>query len=80
MNGNVWEWCRDWHCPYPEGDDTRDPIGSCDSGLRVIRGGSWHYGADSARCALRYTHRPQDVGPSLGFRIARDVGTPGPKG
>ena len=70
MHGNVWEWVSDRHCPYPEGP-VRDPVGRCDSRLRVIRGGSWAFGADSARCALRYTHRPQDRGPSLGFRVAR---------
>jgi formylglycine-generating enzyme required for sulfatase activity len=39
----------------------------------VIRGGSWLFGADSARCGLRYTHRPQDRGPSVGFRLAHDL-------
>jgi formylglycine-generating enzyme required for sulfatase activity len=39
----------------------------------VIRGGSWLFDTDSARCALRYTHRPQDNGPSLGFRLAHDA-------
>jgi formylglycine-generating enzyme required for sulfatase activity len=72
MHGNVWEWLADSHCPYPE-TDVSDPVARCDSGLQVIRGGSWAFGADSARCALRYTHRPQDRGPSLGFRVARDV-------
>ncbi len=70
MNGNVWEWTADLYCEYPAGQ-VEDPLGSCASALRVIRGGSWVFGADSARCALRYTHRPQDVGPSLGFRLAR---------
>jgi formylglycine-generating enzyme required for sulfatase activity len=72
LHGNVWEWCEDWHCPYGDGPAT-DPIGRCASELRIIRGGSWAFGADSARCALRYTHRPQDRGPSLGFRVARDA-------
>jgi len=70
MNGNVWEWTADLHCEYPAGQIT-DPRGSCATAFRVIRGGSWIFGADSARCALRYTHRPEHVGPSLGFRLAR---------
>ena len=68
MNGNVWEWCKDRHCPYEESSAV-DPLARCDSELLVIRGGSWYYGPDSARCALRYTHRPIDDGPSLGFRL-----------
>jgi len=70
MHGNVWEWCEDDACPYPEGP-AADPVGRCASGRRIIRGGSWHFGADSARCALRYTHAPGDRGFSLGFRIVR---------
>jgi formylglycine-generating enzyme required for sulfatase activity len=71
MHGNVWEWTSDWHCPYPAGA-VSDPTGQCASEHRVIRGGSWYFDAASARCALRYTHRPQDSGFSLGFRLAHD--------
>jgi formylglycine-generating enzyme required for sulfatase activity len=71
MSGNVWEWTADWHCPYPAGSMT-DPIGACESDYRVIRGGSWKFDGNSARCGLRYTHRPEDLGYSLGFRLAHD--------
>lgn len=57
MHGNVWEWTNDGY------DETR----------KVIRGGSWRFNADSARCAVRAHHRPQERGDSLGFRIVRDV-------
>jgi formylglycine-generating enzyme required for sulfatase activity len=67
MHGNVWEWTGDDHCAYAEGPVT-DPRGACGAPLKVIRGGSWYFAADSARCALRYTHRAQDRGFSLGFR------------
>jgi formylglycine-generating enzyme required for sulfatase activity len=77
MNGNVWEWVEDEHCPYPDGPVT-DPLATCGAELLVIRGGSWYYGPDSARCALRYTHRPVDDGPSLGFRLVREI-APGPE-
>ena len=66
MHGNVWEWTEDDRCPYSEA--VTDPVGACRAPLKVIRGGSWYFAADSARCALRYTHRPQDRGFSLGFR------------
>jgi formylglycine-generating enzyme required for sulfatase activity len=72
MHGNVWEWTQDWHCPYPAGPVT-DPVGTCSTDFKVIRGGSWYFDANSARCALRYTHRPQDSGFSLGFRLVRPV-------
>jgi formylglycine-generating enzyme required for sulfatase activity len=72
MSGNVWEWTADDHCPYPSGTIS-DPVGSCGAAVKVIRGGSWFFGADSARCGLRYTHRPQDRGFSLGIRLAHDA-------
>jgi formylglycine-generating enzyme required for sulfatase activity len=72
MHGNAWEWTSDPHCEYPDGDVV-DPAGSCASEFKVIRGGSWRFDADSARCALRYTHRPQDRGDSLGFRVVVEV-------
>ncbi len=71
MHGNVWEWTEDEWCPYSSGPET-DPHASCGSALKVIRGGSWVFGADSARCALRYTHRPEDRGYSIGFRVVRE--------
>jgi formylglycine-generating enzyme required for sulfatase activity len=72
LHGNVWEWTADEHCPYPERVDDASAPRACGASLRVIRGGSWHFGPDSARCALRYTHRPEDRGPSLGFRLAAE--------
>jgi len=72
MHGNVWEWTADESCPYPEGPSV-DPVGRCAADRRVIRGGSWAFGADSARCGLRYTHAPGDSGYSLGFRVVREL-------
>jgi formylglycine-generating enzyme required for sulfatase activity len=73
MHGNVWEWTSDWYGPYADGRAANiDPHGGSSGEKRVIRGGSWFFDANSARCALRYTHAPQDKGFSLGFRVAAD--------
>jgi formylglycine-generating enzyme required for sulfatase activity len=73
MHGNVWEWTSDWYGPYSEGPAANiDPHGAASGEKRVIRGGSWYFDADSARCGLRYTHNPKDKGFSLGFRLAAD--------
>jgi formylglycine-generating enzyme required for sulfatase activity len=73
MHGNVWEWTSDWYAPYSElASSNIDPHGPASGDKRVIRGGSWYFDANSARCGLRYTHAPQDRGFSLGFRVAAD--------
>ncbi len=72
MHGNVWEWCSDEYCPYAS-SAVSDPYQSCHSPYKVIRGGSWYFGAGSARSALRYTHEPQLRGFSIGFRVVREV-------
>jgi formylglycine-generating enzyme required for sulfatase activity len=65
MSGNVREWTEDEHCPY-RALRVVDPIGSCNSAKRIIRGGSWAF--DGHACGVRDTHRPQDKG--VQYRLA----------
>ena len=70
MSGNVWEWCRDsFRKDAYELHTDQDPLVEDPDSERVIRGGSWNLDAWSARCARRFSFRPGDKGPGLGFRL-----------
>jgi len=71
MHGNVWEWVEDWYAPYSSLEAT-DPTGPSVGKLKVIRGGSWYFGADNALSSYRRTHEPESWGFSIGFRIIRE--------
>jgi formylglycine-generating enzyme required for sulfatase activity len=44
MHGNVWEWGQDWYGKYVA-EPVTDPQGLASGSARVVRGGSWHFGA-----------------------------------
>jgi formylglycine-generating enzyme required for sulfatase activity len=75
LAGNVWEWTSDEYCPYAAGPVT-DPVGRCGTDTVAIRGGSWAFSANAARCGRRYTHHRGDSGYSLGFRVVREIPRP----
>ncbi len=68
MHGNVAEWCLDWYGTYP--GDITDPTGAATGSARVMRGGSWYYGAKYCRAAFRDCAKPAARSPIAGFRIA----------
>jgi len=68
MHGNAWEWVSDWYAPYSS-EHTIDPCGPKSSTLKIIRGGSWYFGATNARSYSRRTHEPGLWGFSIGFRV-----------
>lgn len=70
--GNVWEWTADEYCLYPR-HSVVDPIARCGTDTVAIRGGSWLFSANAARCGRRYTHARTDSGYGLGFRVVREV-------
>ena len=67
MHGNVWEWCSDWHGPYP-GGTVSDPRGAITSRGRVLRGGSWFDRGGNCRSATRDFSRPYGKDSYVGFR------------
>jgi formylglycine-generating enzyme required for sulfatase activity len=70
MSGNVWEWCLDSFTEdaYPRHKE-RNPLICENEADQVIRGGSWHLDAWSARCARRFSFPRDLMGPGLGFRL-----------
>jgi len=67
MVGNVWEWTYSLRKSYPyKVDDGRES--ETDSGVRVVRGGSWFNGASVARCTCRNRDTPVLRNFGLGFR------------
>ncbi len=69
MLGNVWEWCQDvYRSSYDAGqdDDSGQPNTS-----RVLRGGSFDFDADNARCSVRFRDNPSIAVHDFGCRVAR---------
>jgi formylglycine-generating enzyme required for sulfatase activity len=73
MHGNVWEWCQDWHGPYPS-EPVVDPTGPATGSVRVRRGGGWFNVGRVCRSAYRGAFAPAFRYWDGGFRLVRRPG------
>ncbi|MFH0992039.1 MAG: SUMF1/EgtB/PvdO family nonheme iron enzyme [bacterium] len=71
MSGNVREWCWDWYGPY-NGSYQTNPKGSTSGAHRMLRGGSYRYGASDCQVSYRGVFDyPGNNYPNGGFRCIR---------
>ncbi len=68
MHGNVWEWTRSAHAPYPYRDDprNRERPGAAD---RVVRGGSWYDRPQRCTASYRLAYPEWQKVFNVGFRV-----------
>jgi formylglycine-generating enzyme required for sulfatase activity len=70
MAGNVWEWTRSHHKPYPyDPADGREDLGAGDDISRVLRGGAFFFNQRFVRCAARNFYYPFFRFSVGGFRV-----------
>jgi formylglycine-generating enzyme required for sulfatase activity len=74
MAGNVWEWCvtkygKEYPYDIKENEWTDSYLEAGNDVLRVLRGGSFDFGLNYARCAARYWYFPRDWYYIYGFRV-----------
>jgi len=70
MAGNAMEWCRDWYDrAYYANSPENNPAGPNTGTFRVVRGGSCFSTTEGIRSAKRYSVRPLNCAPELGFRV-----------
>ncbi len=70
IHGNALEWCQDgWDPKWYEKSSPADPNGPSSDSRRMIRGGSWPYGASDCRSAFRMYDWPSSRFVNTGFRI-----------
>jgi formylglycine-generating enzyme required for sulfatase activity len=74
MAGNAAEWCWDWYgTPYGQPSPLNPTGAGSASGSRVLRGGTYAFGASYARCANRYSFSPLPAISFFGFRCVRGL-------
>jgi formylglycine-generating enzyme len=76
MAGNVEEWVADWYADRyevrPQPRPTMSPSGPAFGVAHVLRGGGWMSRPRESRVTARSWGSPNEAGPNVGFRCARD--------
>jgi len=76
MSGNVEEWVADWYADRyevrPQPRPTLSPSGPAFGVAHVLRGGGWMSRPRETRVTARSWGSPNEAGPNVGFRCARD--------
>lgn len=67
MAGNVYEWTRDWHEPYPNNPENARMLTYMGHGAGCLRGGSFYHGPIYL-CAKRFGFSPDESYYYVGFR------------
>lgn len=70
LAGNVFEWTRSDFNHYPGSDQQTPREPGYQGTYQVVRGGSFDYPKEYAMTTTRVWAKPEDKGPSLGFRCA----------
>ena len=73
MIGNVQEWCRDGFWPYPDANQVDPFVEPSSEEQRVVRGGSFVYGALDCRVWSRNRNPPGGHYADTGFRCVLPI-------
>jgi formylglycine-generating enzyme required for sulfatase activity len=75
MQGNVWEWCRDYYHIayiseyYSAPNDGSAWLNGGERKYRVLRGGAWYSPAFNCRSTFRSSDTPSNRSDGYGFRV-----------
>ena len=72
LTGNVREWTRslaDFGYPYDPSEKAREDLLAPDNLARILRGGSYYYTGEYARCSNRQRYYPDFRFYNFGFRV-----------
>ncbi len=69
LAGNVLEWCHTKWKETQEDEEIPPDNSSEGDDLRILRGGSWKYGASHIQCAVRFRSHPYTRGHDGSFRL-----------